>query len=178
MRVRREVSSIRHRSAGETWQKIIQLVTGPGTKDLQHLKNASGVMGSIITDEHPASRAIIVEGVGPQLRIYCRYGKEAVEEGDSVDVISWNARRRASTYSTSLKTTAPTMRTSCSWFHGSKRSTRRTMAPRPSFPRTTPTFIGKAKQSSAPCGISRRTQSDRVEAVGHTTNRKSPCGSS
>ena len=47
-------------------------------------------MGSIITDEHPASRAIIVEGVGPQLRIYCRYGKEAVEEGDSVDVISWN----------------------------------------------------------------------------------------
>jgi hypothetical protein len=32
------------------------------------------VMGSIITDEHPASRAIMIEGVGAQLRIYCRYG--------------------------------------------------------------------------------------------------------
>ena len=56
-------------------------MTGPGSKDVQQLKNAAGVMGSIITDEHPASRAIMLEGVGPQLRIYCRYGMKAVEEG-------------------------------------------------------------------------------------------------
>ena len=64
MRVRRDMSSIPHRSAGETWQRIIDLVTGPGSKDVQQLKDAAGVMGSIITDEHPASRAIMVEGVG------------------------------------------------------------------------------------------------------------------
>lgn len=90
MRVRRDVSSIPYRSAGETWQSIVDLVTGPGSKDTQQLKNAAGVMGSIITDEHPAGRAIIIEGVGAQLRIYCRYGMKAVEEGGGVDSLTWN----------------------------------------------------------------------------------------
>lgn len=90
MRVRRDVSSIPFRSAGETWEQIIDLVTGKGSKEVQQLKGATGVMGSIITDEHPASRAIMLEGVGPQLRIYCRYGMTAVEEGGKVDSLTWN----------------------------------------------------------------------------------------
>ncbi len=90
MRVRRDVSSIPFRSAGETWQRIIDLVGGPESVDLQQLKNAAGVMGSIITDKHPAARAIMIEGVGPQLRIYCRYGMNAVEEGGTVDSLTWN----------------------------------------------------------------------------------------
>ena len=64
MRVRRDISSIPLRSASETWQRIIDLVTGTGSKDVEQLKRAAGVMGSIITDEHPASRAIMLEGVG------------------------------------------------------------------------------------------------------------------
>jgi len=90
MRVRRDVSSIPYRSAGDTWESIIDLVTGPESKDAQQLKNAAGVLGSIITDEHPAACAIMIEGVGPQLRIYCRYGMKAVEEGGVVDSLTWN----------------------------------------------------------------------------------------
>lgn len=90
MRVRRDVSSIPQRSAAETWQRIIDLVTGRGSLDVQQLMNAAGVMASIITDEHPASRAIMIEGVGPQLRIYCRYAMKAVEEGNKVDPLTWN----------------------------------------------------------------------------------------
>lgn len=90
MRVRRDVSSIPHRSASETWHRIIDLATGRGSMDVQQLEDAAGVMGSIITDEHPASRAIMIEGVGPQLRIYCRYGMKAVEEGSKVDPLTWN----------------------------------------------------------------------------------------
>ena len=90
MKIRRDVSSIPFRSASETWQRITDLVTGPGTVDLQQLKDATGVMGSIITDEHPGSRAILIEGVGAQLRIYCRYGMKAVEEGAQVDSLTWN----------------------------------------------------------------------------------------
>ena len=90
MRVRRDVSSIPLRSASETWQRIIDLVTGKDSKDVQQLKAAAGVMGSLITDEFPASRAIMLEGVGPQLRIYCRYGMKAVEEGAKVDSLTWN----------------------------------------------------------------------------------------
>jgi len=90
MRVRRDVSSLPFQSAGATWKRIIDLVTGVGSEDVPQLRDAAGVMGSIITDELPAQRAILVEGVGPQLRIYCRYGKKAVEAGDTVDVLTWN----------------------------------------------------------------------------------------
>ena len=90
MRVRRDISSVPHRSASETWQRIIDLVTGQGSKDAQQLKAAAGVMASIITDEHPSSRAIMIEGVGAQLRIYCRYSMNAVEEGSAVDPLTWN----------------------------------------------------------------------------------------
>jgi hypothetical protein len=90
MRIRRDISSIPFRSAGETWQRVIELVTGPDSKDVLQLKNAAGVMGSLITDEHQAKRAIMIEGVGPQLRIYCRFGMKAVEEGAKVDSLTWN----------------------------------------------------------------------------------------
>lgn len=90
MRIRRDVSSIPERSASETWQRIIDLVTGKGSADVQQLKAAAGVMGSIITDEHPAARPILLEGSGPQLRVYCSYGINAIEQGSKVDSLNWN----------------------------------------------------------------------------------------
>jgi hypothetical protein len=91
MRVRRDISSIPQRSASETWQRIIDLVTGTDSRDADQLIAAAGVMGSIITDEHPETRPIVLEGAGPQLRLYCRYGMDAVEEGNAVDALNWNA---------------------------------------------------------------------------------------
>ena len=90
MRVRRDVSSIPFRSAGETWEQIIDLVTGSESEEVQQLKKATGVMGSLIADEHPAIRPIILEGVGPQLRIYCSYGMKALDAGAKVDALTWN----------------------------------------------------------------------------------------
>jgi len=90
MRVRRDISSIPLRSASDTWQGVIDLVTGPGSKDVEQLRRAAGVMGSIITDEHPARRAIMFEGAGPQLRIYLRYGMKALEKGAKIDALTWN----------------------------------------------------------------------------------------
>jgi hypothetical protein len=90
MRIRRDISSIPFQSATDTWQRLIDLVTGANSEDAKQLETASGVMGSIIADEHPARRAILLEGVGPQLRIYCRYGFAAIEEGGAVDALTWN----------------------------------------------------------------------------------------
>lgn len=90
MRVRRDISSIPQRSAHDTWQQIIALVTGPDSRDKNQLTAASGVMASIITDEHPAASPIVLEGVGAQLQLYCRYGIKAVEEGSTVDALNWN----------------------------------------------------------------------------------------
>ena len=90
MRVRRDISAIPSRSASETWEAIIDLVTGKGSKDVRQLQDAVGVMGSIIADEHPQDCAMVLEGVGAQLRIYCRYGMDAVEDGAAVDPLTWN----------------------------------------------------------------------------------------
>jgi hypothetical protein len=90
MRIRRDISSIPFRSAGETWQQIVTLITGSGSKDVAQLTGAAGIMASIITDGHPGECAILVEGVGAQLRIYCRYGMKAIEEGGEVDLLTWN----------------------------------------------------------------------------------------
>jgi hypothetical protein len=65
-------------------------VSGSGSQDVQQLNDAIGIMGSLIADEHPANHAIVIEGVGPQLRIYCRYGVKAVEEGRDLDRLTWN----------------------------------------------------------------------------------------
>jgi hypothetical protein len=90
MRVRRDVSAIPLRSASETWEAIIDLVTGQGSKDIRQLQDAVGVMGSIIADEHLKDCAIVLKGVGAQLRIYCRYGMKAIEEGAKLDSLTWN----------------------------------------------------------------------------------------
>jgi len=92
MRVRRDISAIPSRSASETWEAIIDLVTRKGSKDVRWLRDAVGVMGSIIADEHPKDCAMVLEGVGAQLRIYCRYGMGAAEEGDAVDPLTWNPK--------------------------------------------------------------------------------------
>jgi hypothetical protein len=90
MRVRRNVSSIPCRSASETWQQIVDLITGQGSIDVNQLRGATGVLASIITDEHPSQKPLVIEGVGPQLRVYCVYGMKAMEEGKKVDSLTWN----------------------------------------------------------------------------------------
>jgi hypothetical protein len=90
MRVRRDISSIPQRSASETWQQILCLITGPTSQDVQQLRAAGGIVEAIITDEHLAAKPILLEGVGAQLRIYCRYGVEAIEAGNEIDPLGWN----------------------------------------------------------------------------------------
>jgi hypothetical protein len=90
MKVRREIASIPVRSAGETWQAIVDLITGSGSVDVDTLKAASSVMESLIADEHPATVPIMVKGHGPRLVIYCLYNEAAMEAGKDIDSINWN----------------------------------------------------------------------------------------
>lgn len=89
MRVRRDISSIPLRSGSETWDRFVELVSGPGAQNLDQLKAAGGVIATIIADEIPAERPFVLEGVGPQLRVYCRYGPNALQEGEAVDPLTW-----------------------------------------------------------------------------------------
>lgn len=89
MRVRRDVNSIPHRSATDTWKKIVGLITSDKSVDRGQLDKAEGVVTSLITDEFAAQKPIIVEGVGSQLRIYCRFGISAIEDGTEASPLSW-----------------------------------------------------------------------------------------
>jgi hypothetical protein len=90
MKVRRDIASIPVRSAGETWQAILDLITGAGSVDVDTLKAAASVMESLIADEHPATVPIVVKGQGGRLVIYCLYSDAAIEAGKDVDAVNWN----------------------------------------------------------------------------------------
>jgi hypothetical protein len=90
MKVRREIASVPLRTAGETWQAIVDLITSDGSIDAGTLKTAASVMESLIVDEHPASCPIIVKGEGPRLVIYLLYNEAAMEAGKDIDPLTWN----------------------------------------------------------------------------------------
>ncbi|WP_425408283.1 hypothetical protein [Hyphococcus sp.] len=90
MKIRRDIAAHPERSAKQTWEKIVELVTGNDTTDKEQLVGAAGTMQDIIADEHPKDYPIIFSGNGPQLRIYLEYYQDAVERGADIDPIDWN----------------------------------------------------------------------------------------
>lgn len=90
MKIRRDVSAIPVRSGSDTWQQIVNLVTGDGSRDVNALTAAAGVMASVIADEHAANHPFRLDGCGPQLRVYCLYGGKAISAGTDVDKLTWN----------------------------------------------------------------------------------------
>jgi hypothetical protein len=121
MKVRRDIASIPVRSAGETWQAIVDLITGTGSVDAAPLKAAASVMESLIVDEHPATCPIVVKGSGPRLVIYCLYNEAAMEAGKDIDRLTWNP-----TEDPDWRITAPSEADDVAWMN----NTLKTRAPR------------------------------------------------
>ena len=90
MKIRRDVSSIPLRSAEETWDRIIDLVTGADSLDHDQLLAARAVIASLIADELYSDHPLTWFGVGPRLVVYLRYGADAVQAGGDVDELAWN----------------------------------------------------------------------------------------
>lgn len=120
MKVRRDIASIPRRSAKETWDAIVNLITGPGSVDPSSLQDAASILQSLITDEHPAKVPIVVKGSGNRLVIYLSYGEDAMDADLSVDSLTWNPT--AGDWSM----TAPSDATDVEWMNG----TLKTRAPR------------------------------------------------
>jgi hypothetical protein len=117
MKVRREIASIPVRSAGETWQAIVDLITRQGSVDADTLKAAASVMESLIADEHPATVPIVVSGEGPRLVIYCLYNEAAMEAGKDIDSINWNP-----TGGTGWRMSAPAEASDVDWMNNTLKS--------------------------------------------------------
>ena len=83
--IARTVASIPQRNASETWEKIISLLApDPNGAARAELHKVAGVAASSIASEASKDDAFIVSGSGPQVRIYCAYGEDAVS-GDNLD---------------------------------------------------------------------------------------------
>ena len=90
MKVKREIASLPTRSARETWDTIVKLISGPGSIDCDQLNTGASIMASAIADEHAAQSPIVVKGVGSRLVIYTVHGADAMELGLGVDSLNWN----------------------------------------------------------------------------------------
>jgi hypothetical protein len=75
----RRVASLPERGAPATWDKVIDvLAPDPADPARDELKRVAGVAASIIVAESPARNAMVMYGGGPQVRLYCVYGDDAI----------------------------------------------------------------------------------------------------
>jgi hypothetical protein len=90
-RVRRAFAATPVRSAAMTWNAIVDVLAPDGASGRTTLHGATGVAASLIAAEAWRAVPLIVSGVGPQLRIYCLYGEDAIlGEDTNEDALSWS----------------------------------------------------------------------------------------
>lgn len=89
--VARRFASTPARTAGETWQRIVSVISQSDSQARRELETVGGIVASVIADEIPHNVPIVVIGNGPRLRIYCVYGEDAVI-GDECDeeALAWH----------------------------------------------------------------------------------------
>jgi len=89
--IARSIASTPARTASETWDVIVRLISAVDSQTRKEMNQISGFAASIIADELPKESPIVVAGSGPRLRIYCVYGEDAIT-GEDCDEgsLAWN----------------------------------------------------------------------------------------
>lgn len=90
--VARRVAATPARTATNTWSVIIKLLSKEGSTGSAELAAIEGLAASLITDEAFRNAPVTVSGSGPQVRIYCVYGEDAVDaDGVNENVLAFDA---------------------------------------------------------------------------------------
>jgi hypothetical protein len=81
----RVLRSIPHRTATQTWNFIVEMLTRgeSGPAALQELNSVAGIASSLITDQVLRAAAMVVTCDGPRTRVYCLYDDEALGDSDA-----------------------------------------------------------------------------------------------
>lgn len=90
MKLRRDIASVPLRTGAETWDKIVELITGPDSIDTGQLEAASSVMATLLAEEIYADHPLTLKGKSHRLVVYCVYGGDALLAREDVDPLSWN----------------------------------------------------------------------------------------
>jgi hypothetical protein len=82
--VSRKMRSTPVRSSSETWKRIALLLAPDETSAAhEELMSVSGTACSLIASEAMKDAAIVCNGTGPKVRVYCLYGEEAITGDDA-----------------------------------------------------------------------------------------------
>src|SRR3989442_8513200 len=83
--ITRFIASTPKRTATETWDKIVSILAPDSqSSGRSELQKVAGVAASSIASEAPKEDSFITYGNGPQVRIYCVFGEDAVS-GEGVN---------------------------------------------------------------------------------------------
>lgn len=81
--IARKIAATPKRTATETWQIVVDMVSDPSSDARKTLESITGVVSAVIVDEFLADTPIIFTGKGPRIRIYCLYGEDALLDENS-----------------------------------------------------------------------------------------------
>jgi hypothetical protein len=77
--LRRDIVSVPRRTAGETWQRICELVSKDGSDARAELRAARHVATALIAQESTKGDPAIFSGTGPQVRAYTLHDNASLE---------------------------------------------------------------------------------------------------
>ena len=93
--ITRTIASTPQRTSSGTWEKIVSLLApDPKSPAYAELQKVAGISSSSIASEATKNDAFIVSGSGPQVRIYCAFGEDAISgDGINEDLLKDSATR-------------------------------------------------------------------------------------
>ena len=77
--IRRDIVSVPRRTAGETWQRMSELVSKEGSDARAELHAARHVATALIGQESTKGDPAIFSGTGPQVRVYTLHDDASLE---------------------------------------------------------------------------------------------------
>jgi hypothetical protein len=77
--LRRDIVSVPRRTAGETWDRISELVSKEGSDARAELRGARHVATALIAQEATKVGPAIFSGTGPQVRVYTLHDEASLE---------------------------------------------------------------------------------------------------
>jgi len=76
--IARRIAATPKRTATEVWQLISELIADQSSSAWKDLVSVTGIAAAMIADDIPQSTPFVVVGEGPRVRIYCKYGEDAL----------------------------------------------------------------------------------------------------
>lgn len=77
--VARRVASVPRRTSGDTWQRVVELVSAEGSPARAELSSITSLASMLIAEEYTKTAPLTISGGGPLMRVYTLHGEDAIE---------------------------------------------------------------------------------------------------